>query len=341
MYSLKEIKNKRLWEDFISRCSDKTFLQSWNWGRFNEDMGDQVYYLGIFQDTELLGTALVVKTAARRGNFLLVPHGPNVVQSANRKKVLEVLTERLRKMADEGDIDFIRVAPIWQRSEESERIFREFDFREAPIHVHPELTWELDMAPAEETIMAGMRKTTRYLIRKALRERELHIEKSRDVSSVAEFNNLYQATKDRHSFVPFSLDYLEKEFAAFSGDEQISVFLAKYREETLSSGIFIFWQGIGFYHHGASSQKYPKVPASYLLLWEAIKEARRRGCRKFNFWGVSPPEDRKHPWAGLSLFKEGFGGNYHYYVKTQDIPVSAKYWFTFLIESVRKVKRGF
>ncbi len=341
MYIVTELEDKCRWEDFLSECSDRTFLQSWNWGQFNKTMGDKAYYLGIFEDDNLIGTALTIRVTARRGNFLFVPHGPNVIREENRKKVLEVLVNRLKKISREGKINFIRVAPVWQMDEKNLAIFRELNFRQAPIHVHPELTWELDIKPAEESIMSGMRKTTRYLIRKAVREKELEIVKSGEVSSVADFNKLYQATKDRHAFVPFPLDYLEKEFTSFSGDKQISVFLGRHQGEILASGIFIFWQGIGFYHHGASSLKYPKIPASYLLLWEAIKEAKKRGCGKFNFWGVSPPENKGHPWAGLSLFKEGFGGNYNSYVRTRDLPVSAKYWFSFLVESLRKLKRGF
>ena len=106
----------------------------------------------------------------------------------------------------------------------------------------------------------------------------------------------------------------------------------------------IFWQGIGFYHQGASVNS--KIPASYLLQWEAIKEAQRRGCHLYNFWGIAPINDnceimnKKHPWAGLSLFKMGFGGEPKQYVKTQDLPLSKKYWLTYLFEKARKLKRG-
>ncbi len=37
---IKEIKNKIQWEDFLKGCEEKTFLQSWNWGKFNEEISD-------------------------------------------------------------------------------------------------------------------------------------------------------------------------------------------------------------------------------------------------------------------------------------------------------------
>jgi lipid II:glycine glycyltransferase (peptidoglycan interpeptide bridge formation enzyme) len=152
---------------------------------------------------------------------------------------------------------------------------------------------------------------------------------------------------------------LKNEFLAFKDDKQILIILGKYKPphqnwcggkgEVISGGIFIFWQKIGFYHHGASSQKYPKIPVSYLMIWEAIKEAKNRGCERFNFWGIAPISSNfelrtsnlwKHPWAGLTLFKMGFGGEKKEYVKTQDFPISKKYWICYLIEKIRKKKRG-
>ena len=181
-------------------------------------------------------------------------------------------------------------------------------FREAPIHVHPELTWQLDITLPEEELLMKMRKTTRYLIRQGIKQEKLEILKSRNLKDVEVFNELYQKTVNRHHFSPFSLEYLKKEFLVFEPDNQILVFLAKYQGEILASAIILFWQGIGFYHHGASSLKYPKVPASYLLQWEAIREAKRRDCRLYNFWGIAESglKNKNHPWWGLTLFKKGF-----------------------------------
>lgn len=192
-----------------------------------------------------------------------------------------------------------------------------------------------------------MRKTTRYLIRQAQKNKDIEVIQSQKVEDIKKFNDLYRETVDRQQFAPFSLNFLKNEFSAFNKDAEITIFLGKYKKEIISSGIFIFWQGIGFYHQGASSLKYPKIPVSYLLQWEAIREAKRRGCKKYNFWGIAPlTSDFKlqkpnHPWAGLTLFKIGFGGYEKDYVNTQDLPISFKYWLTYIFETVRKQKRGF
>jgi len=358
-FKIIEIKDKNIWEKFLLDCDEKTFLQSWNWGEFQKLIGNKIWRFGIFEDENLISIAFLYKVEAKRGTFLFVPHGPNInskstLRGASSKiqnsKLLEVLLNKLKEIAKEENASFIRIAPILERNEENIEIFKNLGFRDAPIHIHPELTWELDITHSEEELLMQMRKTTRYLIKQAQKNKEIEIIKSpvfakatageQDLKDIEKFNNLYQATVDRHHFVPFSLDYLKNEFLAFLPDNQILIFLGKYRDQIISSGIFIFWQGIAFYHHGASSLKYPKIPVSYLLLWEAIKEVKSRGYQKFNFWGIAPENEKNHPWAGLTLFKMGFGGYKKEYLKTQDFPISKKYWLTYIIEKIRRQKRG-
>jgi len=344
---VEEIKNKKIWEDFLANCDEKTFLQSWNWGKFNEMMGNKIWRLGVLEAENLLATALVIKVKAKRGTFLFLPHGPNIKSQISNQKsqILKIFFEKLKEIAKKEKADFIRIAPIWEKNKENEEIFKNLGFRNAPIHIHPELTWELDISSSEEEILMGMRKTTRYLIRQAQKKYKIEIFQKNDIEGLKIFNELYKETAKRHHFVPFSFDYLKNEFLAFKDENQISVFLGKYEGKIISGGIFVFWKDLAFYHHGASIPS--KVPVSYLLIWEAIKEAKRRNCQKFNFWGIAPIsnlksqiQNLKHPWAGLSLFKMGFGGYKKEYVKTQDLPLNFKYWLSFLVEKIRKIKRG-
>ncbi|XOA43161.1 MAG: lipid II:glycine glycyltransferase FemX [Candidatus Nealsonbacteria bacterium] len=355
-FRIEEIRNKRIWEDFLRNVKEKSFLQSFNWGEFNKMMGDKIWRIGIYKQQatgsrqqELISTALVIKITAKRGVFLFLPHGPNIKrqETNDRQQVLILLLEELKKIAKTEKASFIRIAPLWERNIKNIEIFKELGFREAPIHIHPELTWELDLNISEEELLKKMRKTTRYLIKRAKKEKGIEIIRSKDIKDIEEFNKLYRATKKRHQFVPFSLNYLKNEFLSFLPDNEIFIFLGKYKNEIVSSGIFIFWQDIGFYHHGASSFKYPKIPVSYQLLSEAIKTAKERGCKKFNFWGIAPisdgvnsPSFKKHPWAGLTLFKMGFGGGSKEYMKTQDFILSKRYWMSFFIEKLRRIKRS-
>ncbi len=349
MFQIKEIIQKQDWEDFLTSCEGKTFLNSWNWGEFQKMMGCKIWRFGIYSD-ELSATVLVIKIQAKRGVFLFVPHGPIMsVNSGVEIDVLRVLLSRLKEIAKEQNASFIRIASCFENSDENIKIFKDLGFRVSPTHMHPEITWELDISPTEDELLMNMRKTTRYLIRQAEKNKDVEIVKSQDINDIEKFNELYQATVNRHHFTPFSLKYLKNEFLAFNLDNQVCIFSGKYKGEIVASAVMIFWQGIGFYHQGASSLKYPKIPVSYLLQWEAIKEAKKRGCNLYNFWGTAPlvmidnqlrVVNKKHPWSGLTLFKMGFGGYKKEYAGTYDFVLSSRYWLNYIIETVRKARRG-
>jgi len=341
---IKEIQKKDIWENFLSGCQEKTFLSSWNWGEFQIGMGNKIWRLGIYEMSELVAAALATKITAKRGTFLLIQHGPNIKEQKtnNREQILKILLEELKKIAKEERASFIRMNPLWERSQGNKNILRDSGFREAPMHANAyEATWKLDITLSEEELLEKMRKTTRYLIRQAMKNRDITVEKSGEPDGIEAYQKLNREVAERQRFVPFSSEYIKNEFEVFAKDGEILLFSGKYKNEVASAAMVVFWQGLGFYHQAASSSKYAKLSIPYLLLWEAIKEAKNRKCDLFDFWGyVNPEKEPKHPWSGPTFFKMGFGGNAFEYVKTQDFPLSKKYLLTYFFEKLRKIKRG-
>ena len=336
---IKEITKKQVWEDFMLGQKDKTFLNSWNWGEFQEKMREKIWRFGVYSKEQLVCVALVIKVSARRGNFLLIPHGPTLRSNVgnSKKEILEILIKKLKEVAKKENCSFIRISPIWERNEENIKVFKNLGFRRAPIQTHPEDTWKLDIKAEEDDILKSMRKTTRYLIKQARNNKDIEIIQTQKIQDLEIFNELHKEVSKTQSFIPFSLKYLKNEFLVFDADNQISIFFGKYKGEVVAVSFIIFWSNIGFYHHAALRPKYRKIPVSYLLQWEAIKEAKKRGCGLYDFWGYV--DNPKHPWYGPTLFKMGFGGFPTHYVKTQDLVLSPKYWLNYIIETARRIKR--
>lgn len=254
----------------------------------------------------------------------------------------EILLKKLKEIAKSENCSFIRVAPLMKRSEDNKKLFEDLGFRESPMHANAyEATWKLDITLSEEELLANMRKTTRYLVRQAEKNQDITIEKSDKPEDIEIYQKLNLAVAGYQKFTPFSLQFVKNEFEVFAKDNRALLFFGKYKGEVAASALVIFWSGIGFYHQAALAPKYHKIPIAYLLQWEIIKEAKGRGCRLYDFWGyVDPKVQPKHPWAGPTLFKMGFGGRAYEYLKTQDLPLSKRYWATYLFEKLRKVKRG-
>ncbi|HEA84494.1 MAG TPA: peptidoglycan bridge formation glycyltransferase FemA/FemB family protein [Candidatus Wildermuthbacteria bacterium] len=338
---IREITNKDIWERFLSECPHKSFLHSWNWGEFQEEMREKIWRLGVFDSETLVAVFLVVKVQARRGSFLLIPHGPVLKSSTALPEVIEAAVEDLKLRAVDEKVSFIRINPISERTDENTAVFEKLGFRAAPIQMHPESSWKLDITPSAEELLKNMRKTTRYLVKQTSQNKDIAIRQSADAKDIEMFSELHKKVSKRQNFVPFSLKYLMKEFSVFHKDNEVSLFIATYKGEFAAACFVVFWSGIGFYHHAASEPKFAKLSIPYLLQWEAIKEAKRRGCKLYDFWGyVNPKENPKHPWAGPTLFKMGFGGEDHLYVKTQDFPLNWKYWATNAFERIRRLRRG-
>jgi lipid II:glycine glycyltransferase (peptidoglycan interpeptide bridge formation enzyme) len=187
--------------------------------------------------------------------------------------------------------------------------------------------------------MREMKKNHRNLIRRAIKDGVTILESDSE-ESLKDFYDIHMETVQRHGFIPFSFEYIKQELGSFKADNQIMIFNAKYQEKIISSAIVVFYADEAFYHHGASSSEYSKVPSSYLALWAAIQSAKRRNLSKFNFYGIVD-NNPKHPWYGLSQFKKGFGGYESNLMHCQDLPLTWKYGVTYLIEIIRKIKRGY
>lgn len=337
-YTIKPVTDQAVWDSFVISMSPATFLHSWLWGEHSMAMGNTVLRLGIYEQQTLVGVAHFFLIKARRGTYLLCPHGP-VLSPAGADEKLVALSDYVDQAAKELRCDFVRICPILMDTEANRQVFKELGFRGAPIHMHPELSWILDITPSEDSLLAAMRKTTRYLIRKGEKE-GIEVTVHQDSQALKDFWPVYEATFQRQRFTPFSRRYIEKEFGLYAERGAASLFLAHYQGEVISAAIIIFYGNSGFYHHSGSVPKFASINSSYLLQWRVIQEAKRRGLKFYNFWGISPDSQPRHPWAGLSLFKKGFGGYSEHYVHAQDKPLTYRYYLNYLVETLRRIQRG-
>jgi len=356
---IKIISEKNLWQNFFNNNCSSSFLHSWEWGDFQQSLGYSIMRLGLFNSkNQLEAISLVIKIKSKRGSFLFVPHGPIISNhlTSSIKSIEKILLELLlflKEIIKKERYWFIRIAPILEDKEEYRKIFSGLGFKNAPIYMHAETTWELPLInKTEQELLYSMRKTTRYLIKKAIRHGVV-IEKTEDQEALKIFYDLYQETAKREKFTSFSFDFIKKEFLAFSKYKKAMIFLGKivsydqHRFQAVSTSfnhlaaaIIIFTKNAAYYHQGASL--HTKIPVTYLLQWEAIKEAKNRGCQFYNFWGIydeKRPQRTPKSWQGLTLFKTGFSGQIKRLLPTQDYIISKKYYLTFFWEKYLMWKR--
>ncbi|MBI2611412.1 peptidoglycan bridge formation glycyltransferase FemA/FemB family protein [Candidatus Gottesmanbacteria bacterium] len=332
MYSISEINNKEKWENFIKDYSPQSYFQSWNWGDVIKTTGSNIKRIGLFHKKELIGLSQITTLKAKRGTFLHIRNGP--ILKAWNPKSFKILLDYLHQYAKEEEASFIRISPLIPNTQQNIEFVTKFGFRPAPIHaMDGEYVWVLDLNKPEEEILRVMRKTTRYLIKRA-QKMGVEVKISNNIN---DFYSLYRETAKRHGFIEHK--EIEEEFNIFSKEGNAILFVGKYHGKLISAAIIVFYQNQAIYRHGASIPS--DIPVSYLIQWQGILEAKKRRISIYNFFGIAPPNKTNHPWNGITLFKTGFGGRVISYLHAQDKALSPKYWLNYLVEWTRKVKKGY
>lgn len=328
------------WENFLQQQEFTPFVQSSNYIHFYSALHENGFILGIFDGEKIIGGSVVVTTHAKRGNFLYLPYGP-ILPEKNADEGLKVCVDFLREYGRKNNFDFVRVSPFLDDTSENKTLFRKYGFRSAPMHVLAENTWMLDITKTEETLLKNMNKNHRNLIRRCEREGVV-IKKTTDLKNLQNLSTLFDTTAKRHHFVRFSDHYIESEFQAFLPSD-VMLFEAFLPDGNIDGAAVIFFYGnMAAYRHSASLNLNSKLPSSYLLQWQVIQEAKKRGIQWYNFWGIAPENaSKEHPFFGITHFKKGFGGQKKDLLHCHDLPLCKKYWFNWVIESFRRIKRGF
>jgi len=335
-YESRIVTKKEVWERFLLSQNPKSFLQSWNWGEVNLAEGSKIFRLGFFKNSKLVGVCLLIEERAKRGPYLLVPAGPIINWTDVR--IVNLFVKTIRDLAIRERCWFVRVRPEILSIQVNKKLFTKLGFVSAPMHLHAENTWVLDISKPEEDLLSGMRKTTRYLVKKGEKS-ELTSETSRDPKLSGVLFKLQKETARRHKFVGFPEKLFRKEIEIFGKDDEAQVFLCRGRKKILAIAIIIFYGDAAYYHFSGSISGYNKLPFSYFLQWRIIKDAKKRGLKYYNFWGIAPNDDPNHRFAGVTLFKTGFGGERVDWLHAHDLPVSDKYWLTYLFETARRIFR--
>lgn len=336
--TLRNIESEKQWEDFLEKHPEANFLQSWYWGEFHEALGHQIHRTGFYKDSKLVGLMLSAVEDAKRGRYLTVPAGP-IIDWEDSEQV-KAFVEEIKRIAKSDGCVFVRVRPQLESSEYSKGVFAKHGFTSAPMHLHAELTSQLDITKSEEELLANMRKNTRYEIKKAL-NLGINVTTTTDSAALKDFYDLQVETSKRQNFVPFSYKFLEEQFKVFSKIGKVLLYTAKFEGKILAQAFIIFYGQEAAYHYGASTEEGRKYPGAYLIQWEAIKEAKKRGMTRYNFWGVAPEDQKDHRFYGVSIFKRGFGGQDVDYLHAQDLVVDRlKYMINYTVESVRKKVRN-
>ena len=320
------------WTEVLEKYPEANFLQSPNYGKMNEILGEKV----ITEDYNNNGHALMIVRDAKRGRYLEIPCGP-LIDWKNKKSAKEIF-EKIAETAKKEKCVFVRIRPQLIKDTETMQLLKDLGLKIAPMHLAAEHTVIIDLRKTEDELLADMRRQTRYEVRRALKQ-GIIVEKDNSEEIFKEFRKIQASTAKRQGFVPPNLKTLLAEREAFGN--QIAIYTAKTSEgKPIAYGMIIKDGKEGDYYEAASTELNRKMPGAYALLWQAMRDLKADGYERFNLWGIAPPGQPNHRYAGVTTFKTGFGGKVVEYVPAHDMVINKiAYLKNLLVETARKKRR--
>ncbi|MBO7717874.1 peptidoglycan bridge formation glycyltransferase FemA/FemB family protein [Candidatus Saccharibacteria bacterium] len=318
------------WEKVVEKFPEANYLQSPNYGKMNEKLGCTV----IIDDFGGEGHALMIVRNAKRGRYLEIPCGP-LIDWKDKRLVRDVFG-KIRKVAEKEKCVFIRMRPQLAATADNLKLLESLGLKKSPMHLAAEHTVMLDLTKSEEELLADMRRQTRYEVRRA-DKLGIKVEKSDSEEIFKEFHKIQAETARRQNFVPPDLKTLLAEREALDSE----IYVAKNAEgKSVAYGLIIKDGYEADYYEAASTELNRKLPGAYALLWQAIRDLKAAGFKRFNLWGIAPVGQPNHRYAGVTTFKTGFGGEIVEYVPAHDLIISrVKYLKNLAVETMRKKRR--
>ena len=338
-YTVKTVENQTEWDKFVTSHPDANFLQSWDFYEFYQSRGFDIVRRGIYDENDqLVGVYAGEVEPAKRGRHLAVAGGP--IFDWTNPEVKKLIFDDMELQAKKLKCTFVRVRPQLQNTPENAKTFQQLGFRKAPMYLSVEFAGILNLENSEEEILKNMRQRLRRALRKA-EKNQITIEKTSDPKAIHDFYQIELQTAKRHDFYAFSEDFLTKQFAAFAKNDEAVLYIAKLDGEILAENFMIFYGNEASYHYGVSSELGTKYSGAPLLHMEAMRDARKRGIKRYNFWGIVDENDTKHRFYGVSVFKRGFGVEELKYLEARDLVLDkiSYYTKTLPIETLRRKVR--
>ncbi len=216
------------------------------------------------------------------------------------------------------------------------------NIKKSRVDVQPPDSVLLDISRSEEEILAAMKSKWRYNVRYAQKHgvsvRKITALDPDFLHELDSFYSLYKTTAARDGIGIHPLSYyrdLLERGAKDDSQADVSLYIASHEGEDLAAIITLCMGSEAVYLYGCSSNEKRNLMPNYLIQWTAICDARKFGCKVYDFYGIPPTDDPAHPMHGLYLFKTGWGGAEVHRPGSFDIPLSRLYTMYIFAEKLR------
>ncbi|MFI3226448.1 MAG: peptidoglycan bridge formation glycyltransferase FemA/FemB family protein [Clostridia bacterium] len=300
------------YENFIKNHTKGHFMQSKMWAGVKPDWKWEAVALRD-ENGKICASVSVLIRKLPYLPYTLMYAGRGPVCDIYNKKHIESLVEGLKDLARKHNTYTLKIDPdVLASDTEFVKIMKEVGFVQAEDSknfeaIQPKFVFRMDVeGKNEEEMMNFFHSKTRYNIRLATRKgvtTKICGEEMLDV-----FTHIMMETGLRDGFVTRDKSYFANLLTQMG--ENARLYMAFLDEKPIAGTLAIYFGDKVWYLYGASSNEYRNVMPNYLLQWEMIKWSLEKGCRIYDFRGVSGDISEDNPLYGLYRFKKGFNGEF-------------------------------
>ena len=289
------------------------FLQSPAWANFQRALGRTVH-----ERSGAGWSFLAIEESNPAGKLLYAPYGPVAASLAAFDAALAALAELARSC---GAV-FVRLEPVDAgfTAAGAGAVLRARGLRPAPANQQPERSWVVDLDRDFKDVLAEMKPVNRNLYRN-IHKKGVTFRSSHDPEEISVLLGFLHLTASRSGFKPQSDDYLTQVARSLMPNGAATLFIAELEGEPIAAALAYDSADTRTYAHAALDDAHRKLSAGIPLLVTLMADARDKGLKQVDLWGVAPADDPDHKWAGFTSFKKSFGGHEVAYPGTWDLPV--------------------
>jgi lipid II:glycine glycyltransferase (peptidoglycan interpeptide bridge formation enzyme) len=296
-----------------------SFLQSLDWAKFQHEQGLNYHLL---KDDGW--SCLVFEKQNRFGKFLFAPYGPTLESPHYLSDCLISLTRLARQVG----ADWLKIEPVINKGDLADlKLALKNHGAVRAIHdLEPALTRVVDLTPNPEALLAGISQSTRSLIRKNQREATLTFRTSDKPADMAKLADMLDIVADRKGIGFFPAQYFIKQAEILMPAKMLFLEQAYHGDKLVGLAVMHDYGPLSSYTYAAALPEARKLSVSALLLWQALVNAKARGVKQVDLYGIAPDDaPPSHPWYGFTTYKKKFGGEVIELAGTWDIPLTSKY----------------
>ena len=317
MYLVKEV-NYSDWKENFQNCQKTNMLQCWQYGdaKVETSKWNVVRFLIINEDGKAVALAQVLSmTLPLFGGIARMNRGPLLIKRPESGQDSKDIINIIASLLDEFKKRrwwLVQIAPEINDSELAAKQLNNLGLNK--LALTPYASGLLDLQKDENKLLMGLKKKWRYCLRKG---QDLELTFNTIVGNSEELEILlsrYKTLQKDNGFVGIADSLILSLSNQVNKQWQFTSFIANQKNSSnikdyLGMLVSIRHGDTATYFIGITSDEGRDLHVNYVLLWQAILDAKKNGCIWFDIGGLDATTPK-----GIAHFKKGVQSNPYYLI---------------------------